>query len=214
MVLPYWAPVLPPVGLARLKSFLQPRGYEVKIVDLIVKNEALEFYYGYFDVLKKCIPEEKRGNFKNIGHDVLRNHMMAHLNYQDENEYIQLVKILIYKSYYVNVNDSDVCQLNAVIATYYKVLEEYILFLLEFEEPEVVGATVYRDTIAPTMFVLKLAKEKYPHIKTVVGGGIFADSHMMGSPNFEQLMEVTKDYIDKILIGEGELLFLKYLQGE
>jgi non-ribosomal peptide synthase protein (TIGR01720 family) len=47
----------------------------VKIVDLIVKNETLEFYYSYFDVLRKCIPEEKRGNFKNIGHNVLQNHM-------------------------------------------------------------------------------------------------------------------------------------------
>jgi hypothetical protein len=43
-VLPYWAPVLPPVGLTRLKTFLQNYDYEVKIVDLIVKNETLEFY--------------------------------------------------------------------------------------------------------------------------------------------------------------------------
>lgn len=213
-VLPYWAPVLPPVGLARLKSFLQPRGYEVKVVDLIVKNEALEFYYDYFNVLKKCIPEEKRGNFKNIGHDVLRNHMMAHLFYEDETEYIELVKLVIYKSYYVHVDDSYIGELNEITAKYYKILEEYFLFLLNFEEPDVVGLTVYRDTIAPSMFVLKLTKEKYPHIKTVIGGGLFADSHIKGSPNYERLLEVTEDYIDKIIIGEGELLFLKYLQGE
>jgi hypothetical protein len=213
-VLPYWAPVLPPVGLGRLKSFLQSHGYEIRIVDLIVKNEALEFYYGYFDVLKRCIPGEKRGNFKNIGHDVLRNHMMAHLNYQDETEYIKLVKVLLYKSYYENVADCFIRELNEVLTRYYKTLEEYFLFLLEFEEPDVVGATVYRDTIAPTMFVMKLTKEKYPQIKTVIGGGIFADSHMKGSPNFERLLEATKDYIDKVIIGEGELLFLKYLRGE
>ncbi len=213
-VLPYWAPVLPPVGLARLKSFLQLHGYQVKVVDLIVKNEALEFYYNYFDVLKKCIPEEKRGNFKNIGHDVLRNHMIAHLNYHDEKEYIELVKILIYKSYYVQVDDSYIVELNAILTTYYKVLEEYFLFLLEFEEPDVVGATVYRDTLGPTMFVLKLTKEKYPQIKTVIGGGLFADSHVQGSPNYQRLLEVTTGYIDKIIIGEGELLLLKYLKGE
>jgi radical SAM superfamily enzyme YgiQ (UPF0313 family) len=213
-ILPYWAPVLPPVGLARLKRFLQPHGYKIRLVDLIVKNETLEFYYGYFDVLRECITEEKRGNFKNIGHDVLRNHMMAHLNYQDEKEYIELVKELIYKTYYVHVEDSYARRLNEVISLYYKILEEYFIFLLEFEKPDVVGATVYRDNIAPTMFVLKLTRERYPHIKTVIGGGLFADSHMMGSPNFERLLEVTKDYIDNIFIGEGELLFLKYLQGE
>jgi radical SAM superfamily enzyme YgiQ (UPF0313 family) len=213
-VLPYWAPVLPPVGLARLKSYLIPHGYPVKVVDLIVKNETLEFYYGYFDVLRKCIPEEKMGNFKNIGHDVLRSHMMAYLNYQDETVYSELVKLLIYKTYYVQVEQSHIGELNHIINDYYKVLREYFLFLLDFEKPGVVGLTVYRDTIAPSMFVLKLTKEKYPHIKTVIGGGIFADSHALGTPNYENLLETTKDYLDKIIIGEGELLFLKYLQGE
>ena len=213
-VLPYWAPVLPPVGLARLKSFLQPHGFDIKVVDLIVKNESLEFYYDYFDLLKKCIPEEKRGNFKNIGHDVFRNHMMAHFHYRDEKEYIELVKILLYKSYYVQVDTSYVRELNEITSKYFKKLEEYFLFLLDFEEPDVVGLTVYRDTIALSMFVLKLTKEKYPHIKTVIGGGLFADSHIKGSPNYERLLEMTEDYIDKIIIGEGELLFLKYLRGE
>lgn len=213
-VLPYWAPVLPPVGLARLRSFLQPHGYQVKTVDLIVKNEALEFYYDYFDVLTECIPEQKRGNFKNIGHDVLRNHMMAHINYTDETQYVQLMKTVIYKSYYVDVEETYVRKLNQVVDTYYKILEEYFLFTLDFEQPDVVGLTVYRDTLAPSMFVLKLAREKYPHIKTVIGGGLFADSHMVGTPNFDRLLEITAGYIDKFIVGEGELLFLKYLRGQ
>lgn len=213
-VLPYWAPVLPPVGLARLRSFLQPHGYKIKTVDLIVKNEALEFYYDYFDVLMECIPEEKRGNFKNIGHDVLRNHMMAHINYTDEKRYIELMKTVIYKSYYVEVEEIYVRKLNKVVDTYYKILEEYFLFTLEFEQPGVVGLTVYRDTLAPSLFVLKLTREKFPHIKTVIGGGLFADSHMVGTPNYQRLLEVTQDYIDKFFIGEGEILFLKYLRGE
>jgi radical SAM superfamily enzyme YgiQ (UPF0313 family) len=213
-VLPYWAPVLPPVGLARLKSFLKPHGYDVKVVDLIVKTETLEFYYGYLNVLKKCIPEEKRGNFNNIGHDLLQKHMMAHLEYQDEKEYCQLVKLLIYKTYYVHVDDSYIHELNKLITDYYSLLREYFLFLLDFEKPDVVGLTVYRDTIAPSLFVMKLTREKYPHIKTVIGGGIFADSHSVDTPNYERLLEITEDYIDKIIIGEGELLFLKYLRGE
>ncbi|HLP45548.1 MAG TPA: radical SAM protein [Candidatus Kapabacteria bacterium] len=213
-ILPYWAPVLPPVGLARLKSFLQANGYEVKIVDLIVKNETLEFYYGYFDVLKKCVSMEKQGNFKNLGHDVLQNHMMAHMNYICEKEYIELVKTLVYKTYYVEIEDSYARELNKVVANYFEILEEYFLFLLDFEKPNVVGVTVYKGTLPASLFILKLTRQKYPHIKTIIGGGAFADSHALGSPNFEKLLEISKDYIDKIIIGEGELLFLKYLRGE
>jgi radical SAM superfamily enzyme YgiQ (UPF0313 family) len=213
-ILPYWAPVLPPVGLARLKSFLQANGYEVRIVDLIVKNETLEFYYGYFDVLRKYIPQEKQGNFKNLGHDVLQNHMMAHINYRDEKEYTELVKILVYKTYYTHVGDSCVRELNEVMARYYEILEEYFLFLLDFEKPDVVGVTVYKGTIAASLFVLKITKQECPHIKTVIGGGAFVDTHGPGTPNFEYLLEHSRDYLDKIIIGEGELLFLKYLRGE
>lgn len=213
-LLPYWAPVLPPVGLARLKGFLQTNGYKTKVMDLIVKNETLEFYYGYFDILRKCVPEEKRGNFKNLGHDVLQNHMMAHWNYRDEEKYIELVKILVYKTYYVNIDDSHVRELNEVVGNYYKILEEYFCFLLDFEKPDVLGITVYKGTLPASLFVLKLTREKFPHIKTVIGGGAFADTHAVGSPNFDQLIEYSKGFVDKIIIGEGELLFLKYLRGE
>jgi len=213
-ILPYWAPVLPPVGLARLKRYLTTRGYDVKIADLIVKNESLEFYYGYFDALRECVPVEKQGNFKNLGHDVLQNHMMAHMNYQDEKEYVELVKILVYKTYYVDIDDTHARKLNQVVADYYEKLEEYFTFLLEFEEPDVLGITVYRGTLPASLFVMRLAREKFPHIKTVIGGGAFADSHAVGSPNFENLLEYSKDFVDKVFIGEGELLFLKYLRGE
>ena len=47
-----------------------------------------------------------------------------------------------------------------------------------------------------------------------MGGGIFADSHMKGSPNFDRLLDVSKGVIDNIFIGEGELPLLKYLRGE
>ena len=59
-----------------------------------------------------------------------------------------------------------------------------------------------------------MTKQKYPHIKTLIGGGTFVDSHAVGTPNFQRLLEYSKDFVDKIIIGQGELLLLKYLQGE
>ncbi|MCP4150746.1 MAG: radical SAM protein, partial [bacterium] len=86
--------------------------------------------------------------------------------------------------------------------------------LLEKEKPTVLGLTVYSDTLPASLFAFKLTKEKYPHIKTYMGGGVFADQLAPGSPNWDKLLEETKGYIDKIIIGEGEKTFLKALKGE
>ncbi len=213
-ILPYWDPMIPPMGITTLKAFLQKHGYKVRTEDLIVKNECLDFYNNYFEALKRCVPEEKRGNFNNIGHDVLQCHLMAYQNYQDEEEYIELVKDLVYKSYYVHVEDRHALELNKIMDDFYTMLHDYWLELLAEEQPDVVGVTAYKCTIAASMYVLKLTREKYPHIKTLMGGGTFNETHAPDSPNFKALLEASKHYLDKIIIGQGELLFLKYLRGE
>ncbi|MCP4146554.1 MAG: B12-binding domain-containing radical SAM protein, partial [bacterium] len=47
-----------------------------------------------------------------------------------------------------------------------------------------------------------------------MGGGVFANQLAEGSPELEYFLEKTRDYIDKIIIGEGEILFLEYMQGK
>jgi radical SAM superfamily enzyme YgiQ (UPF0313 family) len=63
------------------------------------------------------------------------------------------------------------------------------------------------------MFSFKRAKERYPGIMTVVGGSIFSGELPMASPDFESFLEKAP-YIDKVIVGEGENLFLKLLNGE
>jgi radical SAM superfamily enzyme YgiQ (UPF0313 family) len=84
---------------------------------------------------------------------------------------------------------------------------------LEVEKPGVLGISVYTDTLPASLFTFKLAKQRYPGIRTVMGGGIFATDLALGTPNLEFFLE-NVPYIDKILVGEGERLFLKYLEGE
>ncbi|UCH98411.1 MAG: radical SAM protein [Candidatus Aminicenantes bacterium] len=213
-ILPYWDPMIPPMGITTLKAFLQEHGYKVRTVDLIVKKECLDFYNNYFETLKKCVPEEKRGNFNNIGHDVLQSHLMAHWNHNHKDEYEELVKTLIYKSYYVEVEDCYARELNRIMEEFYTMLHAYWLELLEEEQPDVVGVTAYKCTIAASMYVLKLTKEKYPHIKTLMGGGTFNETHAPDSPNFQVLLDTSAGYLDKIILGQGELPFLKYLRGD
>jgi hypothetical protein len=140
--------------------------------------------------------------------------MMAHLNYDNLEEYIELVKLLIYYHYYVKADHQSVLDLIKLTDNYYKMLENYFLTLLEEVKPDVLGVTAYKCTLPSSLFVLKLAKQKYPQIKTIMGGGTFNESHAPDSPSFEALLKYSESYLDKIILGQGELLFLKYLRGE
>jgi len=213
-MLPYWSPVIPPVGLSTLKNFLQSRGYTIRMVDFNTKMETLTFYYAYFDVLRKYIPPEKRGTFYNMGHEILGTHLMAFQKYKDEKKYFQLVKLLIYNTYYVEVDHVLLTKLHEIVGRFFSQLEEYYLFQLNYEKPGAVGATLYKTTLPLSLYLMKLAKAYNPAVKTMVGGGIFADSHKPGTPNFTAFLEETRSYVDKVIIGDGEELVLKYLEGK
>jgi hypothetical protein len=214
-LLPFWTPQIPPLGISCHKSFLQQRGFHVKTVDLNINETINDIYLEYFKKLKQFIPGNRQGNFYNIGNDVLRNHLMAHLNRNGagESQYKELVKIVVQKTFYHEVESSQVMQLNKIIEAFYVRLETHFLGLLEAEKPSVLGLSVYSGSLPASLFVFRLVKERYPHIKTVMGGGIFADQLHIDSPDFEFFLEKTP-YIDHIIIGEGEQLFLKLLRGE
>ncbi len=212
-LLPYWTPLIPPQGIASLKVFLERHGYKVKAVDANVNKEFKDIYERYFNTLKKCIPASNWGNLYNIGHDVLRNHMMACLNHSDEEEYNKLVQTLIYNTFFCTLEKQQIACWNAIIDQFYVELEIYILDLLEKERPGVLGLTANLGTLASCMFAFKLAKERYPDITTVVGGTIFSGELPTASPDFELFLKKTP-YIDKVIVGEGQRLFLKLLRGE
>jgi radical SAM superfamily enzyme YgiQ (UPF0313 family) len=214
LLLPFWDPQIPPLGIACLKSHLVQHGCTVKGSDANVEIKFREIYDQYFAYLQKHIPENKRGNIFNIGNQVLRNHLTAHINYEDEDAYIKLVKILVEKTFFCEFTDENVRHLNQLINEFYIRLREYLLPLLSREKPDVLGLSVYGDTLGPSLFAFRLAREHFPSIKNVMGGGIFADQLAPGSPELDYFIEKTDPYIDKIIIGEGEGLFLRYLRGE
>jgi radical SAM superfamily enzyme YgiQ (UPF0313 family) len=211
--LPFWDPLIPPLGIACLRAFLESHQYQVKILDLNVEKKFKELGSKYFHLLETLIPLEKRGNFHNIGHEVLRNHMMAHLHYRDESEYTELVNLIIGKTFFVQVEIGPIKELNKLLEVFYRELEHYFLALLKKEEPTVLGLSVYKGTLAASLFIFKRVKEIYPLVKTVMGGGIFADQLAVHSPDMEFFLAKTP-YIDHLIIGEGEKLFLQLLQGK
>lgn len=213
VLLPFWDPQIPPSGISCLKSFLQQHNFRVKSVDANTEAELNEIYYKYFDSLKESVPQDKMGNFYKIGHDVLRHQMMAFLNYEDREEYIKLIKLVIYNTFFVNAAENHIFKLDKIISEFYSRLETYFLYLLEKEKPSLLGISVYSGTLPASLFAFKLAKKKYPSLRTVMGGGIFADLLAVGSPNMDYFLEKTT-YIDHVIVGEGELLFLKLLQDK
>jgi hypothetical protein len=211
---PFWSPLIPSQGIACLKGFLQRYGFRVTTVDMTAANELLEFYREYFETIKKFIPPEKRGNFYNIGHDVLRNHMMAYTNREDEKKYLELVKKIIYTTYYCPVHDEYILELTRIAAGFFSRLQDKFLDLLAQEKPSILGLTAHSGTLAAANFIFNLTRAHYPHIKTVMGGSIFFNHFAPGTPDLDLFLEKTASYIDKFIIGKGEILFLKWLRGE
>lgn len=212
-LLPAWDPLIPPLGISCLKSYLSNHGYHVKTRDLNVEKELGSIQTVYFNCLKEYVPENKRRHLFNIGHEVLKAHMMAHINYTSEENYIRLVKDLVFKTFYFTLSTHQVKSLNRVLFEYYNNLERIFLEMIASENPIVLGLSVYSGTLPSSLFVAKILKEKYPDIKIVMGGGIFSGELELNSLNFKKFIKKTP-YIDKVIIGEGEKLFLKFLNGE
>jgi hypothetical protein len=213
-LLPYWDPLIPPNGIATLKSYLVKKGFNVKTNDVVVKNEFQEIYEKYFNLLRQNIDDSQQGNLYNMGHDLLTDHLTAHIHYQDERRYIELVKQIVFLVFYTKFNDDLIKEMIQLLDELFTRLKAYFIRLLEEKKPDVLGLTCYRGTLPASMFVFKLTKEMFPHIMTVMGGSMFSDSHAVGSPNYESVVETTKPYVDKIIIGQGEILFEKLLKGE
>lgn len=214
MILPYWTPLIPPQGISSLKSFLEKHGYRVRTMDPNVEIEFKQIYDHYFNTLKKYISKEKQGNFYNIGHNVLEDHLMAHINHTDLLAYRNLLKEIIYQTFFTGAADDFLDELIQIIKNFYTSLREYLSKALQENNPEIFGLTVYSHNLAASLYAFRLAKKEMPQITTVMGGGIFSDQFTADSPDFEYFLAKTEDCIDKVIIGEGQNLFLRFLQGE
>lgn len=214
MVMPFWSPLIPPQGLACLKSFLRQHDYtNITIIDANTEAQLFSMSTRYLNRLSAVIPDSKKGNFLMIGYDVLMNHLMAHLHCNDQAEYHDAVKIIVSRNFFCPISDVDIGLLSLEVERFYSSLKEYLLRVIESQKPRVVGLSVYSLTLAPSLFACKLIKEIFPGITTVMGGGIFADHLHVHSLDFEKFL-AKAPYVDKVITGEGEVTFLKLLTGE
>lgn len=214
-LLPNWAPLIPPMGIAALKSYLKKNGYSnIKIIDANIEDENKSIYSKYFSILEKIIPEDKKGNIYNIGNVVWQDHAIAKVNSQKDQEYFELIRTIIGKTFFTEVSDKDLMRLDEVMEEFYSWLELFLRNMIEEEDMKVLGLSIYSDTLPASLFAFRLVKKLRPDVITVMGGGIFSEPLSIGSDNYNYFLENTVDYIDKILVGEGELLWLRFLEGK
>ncbi len=216
--MPFLTPLNPPLGIACLKGYLMAYGYRnVKLVDAMGDMILREKVYEYYRVLESFIPKEKKGNYYNVGFDVLINHFVAHINQglATKEVYNHLVEELIYHNFYVKVTQDQIDSINHTLDVFFEEVETYIIRLMKEEAPAVVGISVIKGSLAASLSAFKIIKKNYPEVMTIMGGPVFSQELHYNSPNFGRFLQNEySSYIDHILIGEGEMLLLKLLKGE
>ncbi len=213
ILLPFWTPSIPPLGISLMKALLQEYGFQVKNHDANMDFEFREIYEQYFSIIRSVIPAYKQGNFFNIGMDVMRNHMMAHINYTDEEQYKDLIKRIIYQHYFCDIEDEKVDGLIDVLDRYYALLKDFIHNYIRDYDPQLIGLSVFSGNLASSIFCFREIKKINPEIETVMGGGTFSMEMAKDNPNFARFLKNEGHNVDKIFIGEGDLLFLRFLEG-
>ena len=80
-------------------------------------------------------------------------------------------------------------------------------------EPDWLGASTYTTSLGATVVALRAVRKAYPNVRTVLGGGIFADHVEPRSGNFAAFLAASRSYLDAVVIGEGELLLPEVISG-
>ena len=214
LTLPFWSPLIPAQGIAHLKNYLKTHGFKIFTADLTAEEIFLEYYREYFNCLSEIIPEEKRGNFYNVGHDILRGHLEAFNNKNIDKSYYNLIEKHIYYNFYLTTSLKFIRKLDNIVASFYKQLATYITELLFANTPDVLGLSVNSGNIGPSVFVFKLAKKLFPNIRNVMGGSIYFNHLSYNSPDFNEFIKITDSYIDNYIIGKGEVLLHRILENK
>ncbi len=169
VLLPFWVPLIPPVGITGIKSYLQKRGYKVSTADFNVEPQLREIQNNYLALLAEFIPKDKRNHLNNIGVDALRHHLMAHINHTDKARYTDLIKHLVYETFYYPIDNNQALLLTQQVTLFYERLDNQFKELLERVNPGLLGLSVYSGSLPASLFCFRLAKEFNPQITTIMG---------------------------------------------
>jgi|HubBroStandDraft_5_1064220.scaffolds.fasta_scaffold01062_5 transketolase N-terminal domain/subunit len=213
-LLPFWAPLTPPLGLGILKSHLQSAGADVVLEDFNADSQLWSILHRYHGVLKAGIDPALHGNLFEFTYDVLRNHVMAHAHGAQDPRYPKLVSVLVETTFGAPAPYPLVQGLIELVDELLRAVEVKVLEAVARNEPDWLGVSTYTTTLGATVVALRAVRKAFPRVRTVLGGGIFADHVEPRSANFEAFLAVSEPYLDAIVIGEGEHLLTQVVAGK
>lgn len=207
---PFFTPWTPPLGISILKSFLEPRGYSVKCFDFNTDIKLWTSHHKYFAVLQKADANSGSDGYSKLWF-ILNAHYLAYFNGADRGQIARLLENIL-PLFGINYERAISDALIPIVEGFFQRMEE-VIDDFDLSDYSVVGTSTYTTSLSSSLFFLRRLKERYPHIKAVMGGGVFADDLALGSDNLNTLLE-EYPFVDHVVLGEGEMLFLKLLEGD
>ena len=212
----FWDVIAPPVGVISLKSYLQQYGHHVKAINLNEQSDIFNTQKKYFAHIGKYVPY--RGLIPRLGTELLGFHMNAAVFKSDlpefYNEYVELLIKEHFTPFFKDIPKKEMVtlidDLNAVLEDHFLQLEKMVPRLMA-SKPEFIGFTILSSTIGTALFLAREMKKYDPSVRIIFGGPGPYNGFDANSPNMQRLIEKCP-FIDKIIFGEGELVFKKYIE--
>jgi radical SAM superfamily enzyme YgiQ (UPF0313 family) len=207
---PYFTPWTPPLGIAILKAFLEQEGYPTKCLDFNIDRELWGMHHKYFSVIQTLEDVSVNDGYSKLWW-ILNAHLLAYANGADAAACSRVLETVI-PLYHIRHSRAVIDALIPLVEKFFKRLDD-LLGQIDLSSYAVVGTSTYTTSLAASLYLLKKVKKEQPRIRTVMGGGVFADDLALGSDNLTTLIEEYPE-IDHVVLGEGEMLLLKLLEGD
>jgi|GEM_PF-343036 len=207
---PYFTPWTPPLGIGILKSYVEQNGFSAKCFDFNIDSELWGMHHKYFAALQNLEDVWGSDGYSKLWW-ILNAHLLAYVNGGDAATCVRLLEYIV-PLYGIRSDRKTIDTLIPLVERFFDRLSE-LIESIDWSEYSLVGTSTYTTSLASSLFILKMVKQKHPHLKTVMGGGVFADDLALGSENLDILIQ-EYPYVEHIILGEGELLLLKILEGD
>jgi radical SAM superfamily enzyme YgiQ (UPF0313 family) len=208
---PFFTPLTPPLGISILKSFLEGHGHSVTCFDFNTRAQQWNRHHQYFARLQALEDVGIQDGYSKLWH-ILNDHALMHVNGASPREQERLLPRIV-EHYGLRHDATVIKDLVRIVGEHFGALAAAFEQAVDVRAFDWVGTSTYTTSLSASLFLLREIKRRHSAIKTVMGGGVFADDLATGSDNLQTLID-EYPWVDHIVLGEGEQLLLRLLNGE